>query len=92
MDRQLLIFLTPMTSLKIKAFGITRDIVGGRELILEMKGENTVSQLRKILEEKYPDMKKIKSLLIAINNEYADDTTLLKDDDEIALIPPVSGG
>jgi len=81
-----------MTSIKIKAFGITREIVGKRELVIEMNGDKTVSGLRKILDEKYPGMKGLKSLLIAVNNEYADDTTLLKDEDEIALIPPVSGG
>lgn len=81
-----------MTNIKVKAFGITRDIVGQREMELEMSGENTVSALRKLLNEKYPKMNGLKSLLIAVNNEYAEDNTPLKSDDEIALIPPVSGG
>lgn len=89
---ELLIFLNLMTNIKIKAFGITREIVGQRELQLEMSDEKTVSALRKLLNEKYPKMKGLKSLLIAVNNEYAEDSTTLKSEDEIALIPPVSGG
>jgi molybdopterin converting factor subunit 1 len=89
---ELLIFLNLMANIKVKAFGITRDIVGQREVELEMSGERTVSELRTLLNEKYPKMNGLKSLLIAVNNEYAEDHTTLKSDDEIALIPPVSGG
>jgi molybdopterin synthase sulfur carrier subunit len=81
-----------MTNIKIKAFGITREIVGQRELELELSDGKTVSELRKLLNEQYPKMKGLKSLLIAVNNEYAEDHITLKSDDEIALIPPVSGG
>jgi molybdopterin synthase sulfur carrier subunit len=79
-------------TIKIKAFGITRDMIGGRELILEVGKEHTVQDLRRILQEKYPSMSGLKSLFIAVNNEYADDTRVLSSADEIALIPPVSGG
>jgi molybdopterin converting factor subunit 1 len=81
-----------MTTLKIKAFGITRDMIGGRELVLEIGKENTVLDLRRKLQEKYPAMSGLKSLFIAVNNEYADDAKILSVNDEIALIPPVSGG
>ncbi|HEX5168151.1 MAG TPA: MoaD/ThiS family protein [Cyclobacteriaceae bacterium] len=81
-----------MTKLKVKAFGITRDMIGERELVLNMDGEKTVMVLRKTLQEKYPAIRGLKSLLIAVNNEYADDSQQLSDNDEIALIPPVSGG
>lgn len=81
-----------MTTLKVKAFGITREILGTRELTLELGDQKTVSGLRKILEDKYPSMKALRSLLIAVNNEYAEDSQPLSDSDEIALIPPVSGG
>jgi molybdopterin synthase sulfur carrier subunit len=40
----------------------------------------------------YPNLKGLKSLLIAVNNEYAEDSVELLESDEIALIPPVSGG
>ena len=81
-----------MTTLKVKAFGITREIVGGRELTLELGDQKTVSGLKKILEEKFPSIKGLRSLVIAVNNEYANDSQPLSESDEVALIPPVSGG
>jgi molybdopterin synthase sulfur carrier subunit len=80
-----------MNRYKVKAFGITKDLLGGREAFIETTG-TTVGDLRSALGEKYPELSDLRSLYIAVNNDYADDTVLLKDSDEIALIPPVSGG
>lgn len=76
----------------IKAFGITREILGGREVNIEMTDAATVADLRQHLTTRYPELKGLKSLLIAVNNEYADDQKILHSSDEVALIPPVSGG
>lgn len=76
---------------KVKAFGITREVLGGREKYIEMEGK-TVAALRNTLVTQYPLLKGLKSLLIAVNNEYAEDHIILNHTDEIALIPPVSGG
>jgi molybdopterin synthase sulfur carrier subunit len=81
-----------MKTLKIKAFGITRDILGGREVELKLKEGGTVGDLRSQLASAYPDVLQLKSLFIAVNSEYADDHVVLSDTDEVALIPPVSGG
>lgn len=75
----------------IKAFGITKDIVGARETVLELEG-HTVGSLRSALKNRYPSLVEIKSLMIAVNNAYAEDSQALGESDEIALIPPVSGG
>ncbi|MGE0587930.1 MAG: MoaD/ThiS family protein [Cyclobacteriaceae bacterium] len=75
----------------IKAFGITKDILGGREVNFEMDG-NKVGDLRNALHNRFPEIKSLNSLFIAVNNNYADDSHLLNETDEIALIPPVSGG
>lgn len=80
-----------MNRYRIKAFGITKDLLGGRETFIEIKGQ-TVADLRTALNEKYPELLGLKSLFIAVNNDYAEDDILLSDNDEIALIPPVSGG
>ena len=80
-----------MGKYKIKAFGITKDILGGKETVVEVSG-NTVSELKQELYTRYPKLTGLRSLYIAVNNDYADDTQQLKTDDEIALIPPVSGG
>lgn len=80
-----------MNQFRIKAFGITKDILGARENIIEVKGQ-TVASLRQELIQKYPELMGLRSLLIAVNDAYADDTVILSEKDEIALIPPVSGG
>jgi sulfur-carrier protein len=76
---------------KVRAFGITKEIVGGKETTVDVTGQ-TVADLRSQLMKNYPDLISLRSLMIAVNNVYADDTTVLLDGDEIALIPPVSGG
>jgi sulfur-carrier protein len=76
---------------KIKAFGITKDIIGGKETVVEMGG-STVGELRQYLVLKYPQLTGLRSLFIAVNHNYAEDTLRLSEADEIALIPPVSGG
>jgi molybdopterin converting factor small subunit len=77
--------------LKLKTFGISRDILGGREVELVLNG-NSVGDLRNQLYSQYPDLQKLNSLFIAINLEYAADDHMLTEKDEVALIPPVSGG
>ena len=80
-----------MNKYKIKAFGVTRDLLGGRDTVIEIRG-TTVGELRQELRERFPELLDLKSLFIAVNSDYADDDLVLKPTDEIALIPPVSGG
>ena len=76
----------------VKAFGITKEIIGSKLLELELPEGCSVFTLRQQLFEKYPAFNNLKSLYIALNNEYADGQAILREADEIALIPPVSGG
>jgi sulfur-carrier protein len=80
-----------MNTYKVKAFGITKEILGGKEIQLEIQGK-TVADLRHQLMLNYPKLTGLRSLFIAVNNNYAEDGVLLQESDEIALIPPVSGG
>jgi molybdopterin synthase sulfur carrier subunit len=80
-----------MMQLKIKAFGVTKEILGGKEIDFEIEGQ-TVAQLRKKLLSQYPALSGLKSIMIAVNNNYAEDDIILQATDEVALIPPVSGG
>jgi molybdopterin synthase sulfur carrier subunit len=78
--------------LTIRAFGITREILGEKETVIEFEPGTTISDLKGELEVQYPELKELKSLFIAVNNKYAEEGAELKENDEIALIPPVSGG
>ncbi|TAH10016.1 MAG: MoaD/ThiS family protein [Runella slithyformis] len=51
-----------------------------------------VTDLKNLLINQFPDFQKLASLRVAVNTEYADDSTTLRSNDEIVLIPPVSGG
>jgi molybdopterin converting factor subunit 1 len=78
--------------IKLLCFGITRDILGQFEKEIELEPQATVRVLKDFLHENYPDFSKLKSLRIALNEEYAEDEQVLSPNDEIVLIPPVSGG
>jgi len=78
--------------IRLLAFGITRDIVGGSVSMLEIGNNVTVADLAKELKQRYPPLDTLRSLAIAVNGAYASAGTVVKDTDEVALIPPVSGG
>lgn len=76
-------------------FGVTRDIVGKGNLSLppsESVRLNTVADLKGHLVGKYPGLRNLGSLAVAVNQMYAKDDDPIGETDEIALIPPVSGG
>ena len=76
----------------ILAFGITKDILGKTLVNIEIPEGSSVQQLKEKLIASYPKMQELTSLLIAVNEEYGDEKQIIQAGDEIALIPPVSGG
>jgi len=78
--------------ISILLFGVSKDIVGDRVLSLDMRQNATVSDLKSEILSKYPAFEDLASLAIAVNNDYARDQLVIQSNDEIALIPPVSGG
>lgn len=75
----------------VLAFGIAKDIFGGSSITAELNG-NTTADLKQSLETTYPRLKQLASYMVAVNNEYALDEGIITERDEIAVIPPVSGG
>ena len=79
----------------ILLFGVTKDIVGASSFAVPVSRANklkTVGALKEHLQNSYPELSRLSSLAVAVNNTYADENTLINSYDEIALIPPVSGG
>ncbi|GEM69969.1 molybdopterin synthase sulfur carrier subunit [Sphingobacterium mizutaii NBRC 14946 = DSM 11724] len=76
----------------VLGFGIAKDIFGSSEIHLEVNEGLNVSDLRSVLEEGYPQLNKLKSYMLAIDEEYAEDSQIINSGNEIAVIPPVSGG
>lgn len=75
----------------VKSYGIAKDIVGDRSVTIETDAR-TVGELRSWLVNRYPSLVELRSLFIAVNQNYADENVNLSESDEIVLIPPVSGG
>ena len=79
-------------TLKILTFGIARDIIGSSTFSIELTEGSTAEDLKKEILALYPRFISLSSLMIAVNAEYGNSETTLHEGDEIALIPPVSGG
>jgi molybdopterin converting factor small subunit len=84
--------MTESPALSVLLFGIARDLTGRSSLPSPMPPGGRVGDLLDALRAQYPALSGIKSLLIAVNGEYADADLVLNPRDEIAIIPPVSGG
>lgn len=77
---------------QIIAFGITRDILGKRKLDYQTFETRTVADLLSQLRNDFPELARLTSMRIAVNEEYVKNDHRLSEGDEIVLIPPVSGG
>lgn len=75
----------------MKLFGIAREIVGSSNIVIE-EAIPTVEKLLDHLKSEYTQLNKLTSLLVAVNSEYASADAEIGTNDEIAIIPPVSGG
>lgn len=83
--------------MNIKLFGITKTIIGDSSLFISTSVQRSsrisdVSSLKTYLIDCYPELEDLRSLAVAVNNSYATGDTKIGEEDEIALIPPVSGG
>ncbi|WP_223652273.1 MoaD/ThiS family protein [Hymenobacter psoromatis] len=79
-------------NLTVSLFGIAREIVGQSSLSLTVPPGQSAAGLLAELRATYPPLADLRSLAVAVNNEYAAEDLMLHERDDIALIPPVSGG
>ena len=74
-------------------FATLKDIVGSREMQLDVPAGSTVADVLTHLEGSYPRMKDYRPVVLtAINEEYVERGARIEDGDEVAIFPPVSGG
>ena len=80
-------------SIRVLFFGAARDVVNSSSVELSVDSPATVSSAFRNLVEKFAGLERFgRSLLFAVNQEYATSDTMLKENDELAVFPPVSGG
>lgn len=79
--------------LRLRLFAAIAEVAGARSLDWELPDGVTVADLRLAFAERYPAAAPLAALvMVAVNREYAQPHHVLQDGDEVALIPPVSGG
>jgi molybdopterin converting factor subunit 1 len=77
----------------VRLFAGLHDLVGRRELEMELEDGATVADLRRQLVSQYPAVAPLMNALVcAVDEEYVSDDRHLRPGDEVALIPPISGG
>jgi len=76
--------------MRVLLFGIAKDIAGAP--VITTSAVADVAALKERLYAQYPPLRELRSLMIAVNKVYANDEQPLLPGDEIAVIPPVSGG
>ena len=81
---------------KLMSFGVLKDLLGAATEEVDLAEGSTVGDLLQILEQRTSNSsmspKVWQSLAVAVNREYSSVAVQLRDGDEVALLPPVSGG
>ncbi|MFM7140499.1 MAG: molybdopterin converting factor subunit 1 [Alphaproteobacteria bacterium] len=77
---------------RVLFFASLRERLGCPEVVRTLDPGATAGDLVDRLREEFPDLSGAGRFAIAVNSDYSDAGTLLADGDEVALIPPVSGG
>jgi molybdopterin converting factor subunit 1 len=78
--------------IKVLLFGAAADRAGTRETQIPV-GETTLDELWSLLAELHPDLSPMRdTLAFAVNGEYARGDVRVSPGDEVAVLPPVSGG
>ena len=78
---------------KVLFFGRLKDVVGQSEESLDFNNASTIEQLFALYSQRIPELIKYRSSVVASHNqEFAAWDTVLHSGDEVAFLPPVSGG
>ena len=83
----------PAIKVTVKLFAVYQEAYGTSELILELPQGTSVVEVRDRLIKEHPELIQWRNVTrFGINLQFVEPETLLKDGDEVVLIPPVSGG
>ena len=79
--------------IKVKLFAILRERVGESEITITVPTGITVNYLNSEILKKYPQLKSFNNKFVtSVNWKVTTGNTIISSKDEIALLPPVSGG
>ncbi|MGA8942856.1 MAG: molybdopterin converting factor subunit 1 [Thermoactinomyces sp.] len=79
--------------IKVYLFAGLAEAAGKRVLEISVEEKISTQELKRLLVEQYPDLGNLlDKSIVAVNKEYADEWKWISDQDEVGMIPPVSGG
>ncbi len=79
--------------IEVLLFGAAADRAGTRKVQLAVEGATTLAEVWPLLAEKHPGLSCMRdTLAFAVNGEYAKMDEPVGPGDEVAVLPPVSGG
>lgn len=78
--------------LSIKYFGMLAEAIGKPEEVIEVvNSQISVEELSQVIENKHASLKTM-SFKVAVNQSISENNYLIKENDEVALLPPFAGG
>ena len=81
--------------IRVRLFAMLKEAAGTGELEMPLPEGGRVESLVEVLIERYPALEELfrkRRVLMAVNQSYAGLDTEVADGDEVAFLPPVSGG
>ena len=86
--------LLPKIRVTVLYFAQIHETTRKKQEIMELSTNTSIKDLVSIILTRYPNIKNIKNVKISINYHIVNSNSnpILKNDDEVALLPPISGG
>jgi MoaD family protein len=85
--------MTSIVRISILYFATVKDATGIRMESIDISNDTTIREMLSKISIIYPKLKHIlNNIQISVNYRIVDFNTVLKDGDEVALLPPISGG
>ncbi|HLC18835.1 MAG TPA: MoaD/ThiS family protein [Thermodesulfobacteriota bacterium] len=79
----------------VRFFAMLKKFAGAETREFDVKAPLTLEEFKEVLKKEVPGLSAVldgRSLLISVNQEFAGKGAVIKDGDEVALLPPFSGG
>ena len=76
---------------RVLPFGVLKESLGSDAFLVELECDSTVADLLARVGQRSPAVT-LRGIAVSVNAEYANSNRVLRDDDEVGLLPPVSGG